>query len=70
MNKVRAGNMLNEIISSETSFVARVAVWIAYYPLMRALAATLDRFERTISKRYEVQQDTAATGFVVSSEVE
>lgn len=50
---VSAGNMLNKIIVSDAPLVARVAVWIAYYPLMRALAVTLDQFERTISSRYE-----------------
>lgn len=51
---VWAGNMLNKIIAaSDVPFVARVAVWIAYYSLMPALAKELDRFERSIRKQYE-----------------
>jgi len=45
--------MLNELIVSNAPFKARAAVWIAYYPLMAALSKALDRFERTISQRYE-----------------
>jgi hypothetical protein len=52
-NKVWAGNMLNDVIVSEASFIARAAVWIAYYPLMHALSDVLDRYERMIHKRYE-----------------
>jgi hypothetical protein len=51
--KVRAGNMLNTLIVGDAPFLARAAIWIAYYPLMHALAQELERFERTISKRYE-----------------
>lgn len=53
MNKVRAGNMLNKIIDSDAPFLARVAVWIGYYPLMYALAEQLDRFERSIRQQCE-----------------
>jgi hypothetical protein len=68
---VRAGNMLNEIIASDAPLVARVAVWIAYYPLMHALAKVLDRFERNIRKGYEpVEQLPAQPGWERSIRVE
>lgn len=53
MSTTVAGNILNEIISGDAPLVARVAVWIAFYPLMRTLSVELDHLERTIAKRYE-----------------
>lgn len=70
-NVVRAGNMLNRLIVSQEPFVARVAIWVAYYPLMRALGRELERFERTIEKRYEpVESEPPPEGWVQSTAIE
>ena len=68
---VRAGNMLNEVIAGDAPIVARAVIWIAYYPLMHALAKTLDRFERGIRKQYEpIEFEEPPPGWVRATRIE
>ena len=69
-NNVRAGNMLNSIITSNERLYVRAAVWIAYYPLVIALTKLLDRFERTIEKRYEPIEKDEPPGWQQADRVE
>lgn len=69
--KIWAGNTLNRIISDPSvSFLARLAVWISYYPLMYRMADDYRRIERMIARQLAPPTPLVDPAFIMSTEME